>query len=122
MATLHSIAQYEIEQANVVDGELIYTEGWSNAELLYDGDNTVSPSFSSGQFYFGMQYKQDHVVILHQAKVFIYSISDITIYNNNLKLQGSNDNWANSVDLHTFNGDIHEGWNYVTFSDEEQRP
>ena len=52
--------------------------------------------------------------------MFIYSIVDIQHYNNNFKLQGSNDGWATSVDLHIFNGDIHEGWNYVTFS--ENRP
>jgi len=40
-------------QASELDGQLIYTEGFDGA-LLYDGDNTISPTYSSSQYYFGM--------------------------------------------------------------------
>lgn len=37
---------------------------------------------------------------------------DKSVYNGNLKLQGSNDGWATIKDIYTVRDELHEGWNY----------
>ena len=41
-----------------------------------------------------MTFKENHVAILDEAKIFIGFLTDKTPYVDNLEFQGSNDNWA----------------------------
>lgn len=47
LSTLHSIDKYDIQQASVLEGQLIYTDKF-DGEMLHDGDNTISPKFVNG--------------------------------------------------------------------------
>ena len=53
--------------------------------------------------------------VLEEVKFFIDYFSDKSLYNDNLKLQGSNvgfDNEADIITIHTIGAELHEGWNY----------
>lgn len=58
-----------------------------------------------------MSFKQGHVAVLDQAKVFINKITNRSVYVDKLQFQGSNDNWATHDLIHTYGADVHEGWN-----------
>ena len=53
--------------------------------------------------------------VLEEVKFFIDYFSDKSLYNGNLKLQGSNTGFqsdADTVTILTVGAEIHEGWNY----------
>lgn len=66
-----------------------------------------------------MTFKEGHVAVLDEAKVFIGFLTDKTPYVDNLAFQGSNDNWATYEELHLFSDEIHEGWNYIDYRDDD---
>ena len=69
-----------------------------------------------------MDFKENHVGVLDEAKVFINFMTSKTPYVNNLVFQGSNDDWTTFTDLYTFKDDVHEGWNYIQFREFNPKP
>jgi len=69
-----------------------------------------------------MTMKDGHIALLDEAKVFINFLIDKSPYVDNLVFQGSNDHWATFDDLHTFDDNLHEGWNYINFREEVSKP
>lgn len=65
-----------------------------------------------------MTFKEGHVAVLDEAKVFIGFLTDKTPYVDQLEFHGSNDNWATFDQLHIFSEEIHEGWNYIDYRDD----
>ena len=65
-----------------------------------------------------MTFKENHVAILDEAKIFIGFLTDKSPYVDNLSFQGSNDDWVSWEDLHLFGEELHEGWNYIDYRDD----
>jgi hypothetical protein len=86
---------------------------------LYD-DDTVADHHDANTVgcTFGMTFKDGHVGILDEAKIFINFLTDKTPYVNNLVFQGSDDDFSTTTDLYTFGEEIHEGWNYIDYRDD----
>lgn len=74
-----------------------------------------------GQCYIGWNYKAEHVGMLKQVKWFMKDVQDKSLYADEVKFQGSNDNstWTN---IFTMGEGIHDGWNYHTYTDPEDYP
>jgi len=64
-------------------------------------------------------FKEDHVGYLSTAKWFITEISDKTVLSGVTTFQGSDDD-STWTDLFTFDDNVHEGWNYYNWEDDEQ--
>ena len=69
-----------------------------------------------------MSFAPNHQVILDEAKVFLNKVYDKTPFVNNLDFQGSNDNFVTFTTIKTFGVNIHEGWNYLSFRDNDTKP
>lgn len=115
LATTYSVDNYKIDES--VDlSETIFPTG---SEILHDGLTVESYETDiSSNCEFGMTFKEGHVAVLDEAKVFIGFLTDKTPYVNNLEFHGSNDNWATHTLLHTYSDEIHEGWNYISYRDD----
>ena len=114
LATTHSIDNYKISKADVLMEE-IFPEG---TEHLHDSSTIDSYITKNKECYFGMNFRDGHVAILDEAKVFIGFLLDKKPYVNKLAFQGSNDNWSTWEELHLFGEEIHEGWNYIDYRDD----
>ena len=90
----------------------------ADSNILHDGLTVESYETNDSECEFGMTFKEGHVAVLDEAKIFIGFLTDKTPYVNNLYFQGSNDNWATFDDLHLFSDEIHEGWNYIDFRED----
>jgi hypothetical protein len=115
LATTYSVDNYKINEA--VDlSETIFPEG---SEILHDGLTIESfETDITSDCEFGMTFKEGHVAVLDEAKVFIGFLTDKTPYVDNLEFHGSNDNWATHEVLHIYSDEIHEGWNYIDYRDD----
>jgi len=117
LATSHSAEAFTITESDVLYGEIF------PADSVLSDDEYVAPHIDRvNDCHFGMTFKEGHVGVLDEAKVYINFIVNTWVYQNNLKLQGSNDNWATYEDIFTYGMDIHEGWNYINFRDSEDKP
>lgn len=88
-------------------------------EILHDGLTVESyETDETSGCEFGMTFKDGHVAVLDEAKVFIGFLTDKTPYVDQLAFHGSNDNWATFDELHIFSDEIHEGWNYIDYRDD----
>jgi len=91
-----------------------------NNEDLIDYVLTVDHEDSaSSNCEFGMTFMTGYEAVLDEAKVFVTNLVDKTPFVTNLVFQGSNDAWSTSNDIYTFGIEVHEGWNYIRFNDEE---
>jgi hypothetical protein len=64
-----------------------------------------------------MTFKENHVAILDEAKIFINFLTNKARFVDKLQFQGSNDGWVTNTLLHMFGEEIHEGWNYLNYRD-----
>jgi hypothetical protein len=115
LSTTYSVDNYKIRESEDLQGEVFPAD----SEILHDGLTVehYESSLSSG-CEFGVTFKEGHVAVLDEAKVFIGFLTDKTPYVDNLAFHGSNDNWATWEELHLFGDEIHEGWNYIDYRDE----
>jgi hypothetical protein len=116
LSTTYSVDNYKIRQSEDLNG-VIFPEG---SDILHDGLTVEhhETDVTSG-CEFGMTFKEGHVGVLDEAKVFIGFLTDKTPYVDNLAFHGSNDNWATFDELHIFSDEIHEGWNYIDYRDDD---
>ena len=114
LVTNYAVDNYKIDEAKDLN-ETIFPE---DSAILHDGLTVdhYEASVSTG-CEFGMTFKEGHVGVLDEAKVFIGFLVDKTPYVDNLFFHGSNDNWNTFDELHKFSDEIHEGWNYVDYRD-----
>lgn len=119
LATTYSVQEYSIAGSQVLNAT-VFPAG----SLLYDDDLTIDHTANSAGCSFGMNFKKDHVAVLDEAKVFIGFMTDKTHYVDKLVFQGSNDEWDTFTDLYTFGEQVHEGWNYINYSevDDSEKP
>jgi len=117
LASSYSATEFKITKSEVLQGVIFPADS-----VLNDGEFTQPHIDRVNNCKFGMTFKEGHVAVLDEAKVYINFIVNLWVYQDNLKLQGSNDNWATSTDIYTYGVDIHEGWNYIDFSDWEEKP
>jgi hypothetical protein len=81
LATSHSAEQFTITESDVLYGT-IFPEG----SVLYD-DEFISPHIDRvNNCHFGMTFKEGHVGVLDEAKVFLNFIENTWVYQENLKL------------------------------------
>ena len=118
LATTYSVDTFQITESQVLK-ETIFPDG---SEALHDDDHMVDFTQTSEGCEFGMTFKQGHVAVLDEAKVFINFMTDKSVYVDNLVFEGSNDGWETYEDIHTFSEEIHEGWNYIYFRDWDTQP
>lgn len=117
LATTYSIDNYSITSARDLSGEEVFAD--SDPELLHDSLTVESyTSDLADGCYFGMTFKDGHVAVLDEAKIFIGFLADKTPYVDQLAFQGSNDAWASWEELHLFSEEVHEGWNYIDYRDD----
>lgn len=113
LATTYSVDSYRITKADTLMQD-IFPEG---TEHLHDSMTIDSYVTADEECFFGMGFKDGHVAILDEAKVFIGFLLDKAPYVDKLSFQGSNDHWATWEELHIFGEEIHEGWNYIDYRD-----
>lgn len=119
VATTYSTDNYKITKADTLM-EDIFPEG---TEHLHDSLTIDSYVTAEDECYFGMSFKDNHVAILDEAKVFIGFLLDKKPYVDKLSFQGSNDHFATWEELHIFGEEIHEGWNYIDYRDDgDEKP
>lgn len=73
------------------------------------------------QCFIGWNYKAEHVGLLRQVKWFMKDVQDKTLFTDEVVFQGSNDN-TTWTDIFTMDESIHDGWNYVTWTEPEDYP
>jgi len=115
LVTNYAVDNYKIDAAKDLN-ETIFP---ADSAILHDGftvDHYESTLTSGCEF--GMTFKEGHVGVLDEAKVFIGFLVDKTPYVDNLFFHGSNDNWNTFDELHKFSDEIHEGWNYVDYRED----
>ena len=118
LATTYSVETFQITESQVLK-ETIFPDG---SESLHDDDHKVDYTQTSSGCEFGMTFKEGHVAVLDEAKVFINFMTDKSVFVDNLIFEGSNDGWETFEDIHTFSDEIHEGWNYIYFRDWDTKP
>lgn len=115
LSTSYSTTNYKISEARDLTGT-IFPEF---SDMLHDGHTVESYDTGNAQTCeFGMTFKEGHVGVLDEAKIFINFMTDKTPYIDSLSFQGSNDNFATFTSLHTFSEELHEGWNYIDYREE----
>jgi hypothetical protein len=111
LATTYSVDSYKINESVV-----LYGTEFPTGTVLYDSETIVPyEATESTECTFGMTFKEGHVAVLDEAKIFINFLTDKSRYVNKLQFQGSNDNWATHTLLQMFGEEIHEGWNYLNY-------
>lgn len=115
LSTTYSVNEYVIRQSE----DLLGTVFPEDSDILHD-HLTVEhyESDLSEGCQVGMTFKEGHVGVLDEAKIFIGFLVDKEPYVDNLAFHGSNDNWATWEELHLFGEEIHEGWNYIDYREE----
>jgi hypothetical protein len=113
LSTSYSTENYKIAESVNLSGTIFPEE----TALMHDGHTVESYIATGSTCEAGMTFKEGHVGVLDEAKIFINFLIDKTPYVNNLEFQGSNDGttWTS---LHTFGEELHEGWNYVDYRDD----
>jgi len=87
--------------------------------MLFDLDITFEHLTEEGvECYQGMEFRENFVGMLSQAKYFMGDILDKYTYAGFLKFEASNDN-STWTTLFTADVNIHEGWNYFTWDEPE---
>lgn len=123
LATAYSASTY-----NVVTPGILHDGTWtgtvnSDEELakLIDVNNMNDLTDSTAtDCYFQVQYKDNYVGVLDEAKFFITRLTNKTPFTGgNLIFQGSNDG-ATFTDLWTIDASVHEGWNSKDFEEGSQ--
>jgi hypothetical protein len=97
-------------------GETTFSSNSIYTYAAFDADNTVGfKDTTSTTCYIGMGFTVGHVGIVSEVKFFMNTFLKET-YSGNLIFQGSSDN-IKYTDLFTVGDEIHEGWNYKTYTD-----
>lgn len=121
------ISTYSIEQYNIVEVEVL-TGTWvgtaSDAELakLTDKNNLNDLVDATVGCNFGIDFVDEQVGTVYEAKIFITDLNNSTPFVGNLVLQGSSDAGTTWDDLWTLDQDVHEGWNTKDFRDDASLP
>jgi len=114
LATSYSVENYKVAESVDLAGTIFPEE----SALLHDGLTVESYESTSSDCEFGMTFKEGHVGVLDEAKIFINFLISKTPYVDNLSFQGSDDGTTWTT-LHTFGEELHEGWNYIDYRDDD---
>lgn len=79
LATTYSVEQFKITESHDLSGKVFPADS-----VLQDDDVQTDHTATAAECTFGMTFKQDHVGVLDEAKVFIGFMTDKTHYVNNL--------------------------------------
>lgn len=115
LATSYSVENYKVAESVDLAGTIFPEE----SALLHDGLTVESYESTSNDCEFGMTFKEGHVGVLDEAKIFINFLTSKTPYVDNLEFQGSDDGGSTWTSLHTFGEELHEGWNYIDYRDDD---
>jgi len=80
LSTSYSVENYSITAAHDLNGAIFPDE----TEILHDGLTVESYENTDAECEFGMSFKESHVAILDEAKIFIGFLTDKTPYVDNL--------------------------------------
>ena len=96
---------------------LHWTGTGSDLTRLNDGVNTKDSIDNTSQnCYAEITAKEGFTFAIDELKVFFNKLLDKEPYiEGNLKIQGSNDAGASFTDIHSFDDEIHEGWNSLNW-------
>jgi len=122
--TTASVSQFTIEASAAITGELQEsTEGIG--ALAFDGLNLPGARNSGSNCYIGTKFEGQNesryfVGVLEEVRFFMGTYPDKTVFNGNLKFQGSNEDFSETtgiIDIFTVSSEIHEGWNYYKLNE-----
>jgi len=114
---------YSVDNHKITESVVLYGTEFPSGSVLYDTDTIVPyESTETAECTFGMIFKEGHVAVLDEAKIFINFLIDKSQYVNKLMFQGSNDNFATYTVLTMFGEELHEGWNYLNYREESIKP
>lgn len=89
-----SINSFTIEESGPITGSPIQSDLGSNMGLAFDGNNLPAPTDTGANCYIGTMFEGDDsgymVGILSEVRFFMNYFADRSVYDGNLKLQGSN--------------------------------
>ena len=90
--------------------------------MLFDEDITFEHYTEEGEeCYQGMEFREGFVGMISQVKYFMGDILNKYTYADHLMFQASDDN-STWTTLFAADLNIHEGWNYFTWDNIEDRP
>jgi hypothetical protein len=124
LSTMYSDAEFAIEEMQddlrprTIFGTL------EDNDVPFDENLLVHPVESdmvNGECYIGVGFKAEHVGMLRQVKWFMKDIQDKTLFADEVIFQGSDDETA-WVDIFTMDENVHDGWNYVTWTEPDDYP
>ena len=116
LSTVYSNENFEISKISEnLKGK---TFGTDDYELAFDDVLILGSDALNGNCNLGMEFKEGHVGLLSQVKYFLKGISKPRMVDRT-KFQGSMDG-VTYVDLFTLTDQVHEGWNYVNWEDDEK--
>ena len=90
----------------------------ASAEKLFDKNNMNGwPTSTSATCNFGYKFPAGKKALISEIRFFINRrVDDISIYENNLIIEGSDDDtFVTTTVIHTVDAYAHEGWNYVKY-------
>lgn len=112
LMTTYSAKTFDMGTAANLVGTWTGTGSSSELLKLNDGNNLNDYSDNAVPCYFEMSADDKYVYQVSSAKVFINNLLDVSPYDGYLRLQGSQDG-STWTDLHTYDTEIHEGWNTI---------
>lgn len=115
--TTYSTNTYSVGRLETALNSGVYI-GESDAKIAFDGSIFTRVNSNESTCKIGMQFKEGYVGIVQQVKYFINYITDRTQYEDNLMFEGSNDG-ETFTELFQVGGNVHEGWNYHNFEQDE---
>ena len=109
-----------IDKSGPIMGEILESNPTVMQGLAFDGANLPGPTSTGSNCYMGTMFEGDATGFLTEVRFFMSYFSDIDVYNTKLMFQGSNDGFANPLDITTIftvGEELHEGRNYYKFQE-----
>jgi hypothetical protein len=118
VSTIYSNENFEIaKKSENLKAREFFGDG-TDYQLVFDDDLVVAPNIAGATCKVGMKFKEGHVGMLSQVKYFMKDFTKAN-FKDVTKFQGSRDG-INYVDLFTMDINLHEGWNYFHWEQDDQ--
>jgi hypothetical protein len=112
-----SLGEFKINPRSNVIGETQSSNPDSLAATVFDGQNLPGTSESTDNCFMQVTYPDGYVGYIERVRIFMDTFTDNSPYVENLKFQGSDDDFTTVTEIFTVGVEIHEGWNVYDMSD-----
>jgi len=117
LKTTYSMTAYNMAEIGAVYGVEYFGSEGSEPEYAFNLENLDRNEDWNADCYFGTSFPEGYVGLLDEVKIYLGDLSKY-YYADNLIFQGSNDG-ETYTDILTLSREIHEGWNYYDFAEDE---